>query len=213
MAHGGKSRCVTQKLLLATGNTGKVREYRELLQGIPFILTTPSQEGLQEEVAETGSTFAENALIKASHYARSSGILALADDSGLEVDALGGEPGVQSARYAGPEATDPERVAFLLAKLKEVPWEKRTARFRCAIALVWPTGDQETVEGSCEGYITYKPQGSNGFGYDPIFYLPELGKSFAEVDAAAKNGLSHRGRAAHRAAELLHKLSKASKLG
>ncbi len=204
---------MTQKLLLATSNAGKVREYREVLQGIPFILTTPSQEGLQEEVAETGSTFAENALIKASHYAGSSGILALADDSGLEVDALGGEPGVQSARYAGPKATDPERVAFLLAKLLEVPWEKRTARFRCVIALVWPMGNQETVEGSCQGYIAYKPRGSNGFGYDPIFYLPELGKSFAEVDAATKNGLSHRGRAAHRAAELLRKLSEVYKIG
>ncbi len=202
---------MTQKLLVATTNPGKLREYQELLKGVPFLLTTPPQEDLQEEVAETGITFEENALIKARHYARASGILALADDSGLEVDALGGEPGVLSSRYAGPKATDPERVAFLLAKLKGVPWEQRTARFRCVIALVWPSGTEETVDGSYLGYIAREPRGANGFGYDPVFYVPELGKTFAELDPTAKNRLSHRALAARKATERLRGLGAAPK--
>ena len=189
--------------MLGTSNAGKVHEYRQLLEDIPFTITTPASENIAGEAQETGSTFEENALLKARYFARASGLLTLADDSGLEVDALGGEPGVQSARYAGPKATDQERVAFLLAKLKGVPRERRTARFRCVIALSWPSGAEETVEGSSEGFITFQPRGYNGFGYDPVFYSPEAGKTFAELDMETKNRLSHRGRAAGKAAERL----------
>ncbi len=201
---------MTPKLLLATSNAGKAREYRVLLAEVPFTITTPAEENLGGAAEETGSTFEENALLKARHFARRSGLFTLADDSGLEVDALGGEPGVRSARYAGPEATDQERVAFLLTKLEQIPWEQRTARFRCVIALVWPSGAEETVEGSCEGLISFRSKGYDGFGYDPVFYVPELGKTFAELDTATKNRLSHRGQAARKVAERLRSLDKAA---
>lgn len=191
------------KLLLATNNPGKMAEYRTLLEGLPLSMTTPAQEGVDGEPEETGATFEENALLKARHYARATGILTLADDSGLEVDALNGEPGVRSARYAGDGATDAERVRFLLAKLKGIPWQRRTARFRCVVALVWPGGAEETFEGSKEGYIALEPRGRNGFGYDPVFYAPELGKTFAEVEPEVKNRWSHRAEAAHKAAQRL----------
>ena len=207
---GGQRVTAAARLLLATGNPGKVREYRELLEGIPFTITTPAQENVTGVPEETGSSFEENALLKARYYARASGILSLADDSGLEVDALGGEPGVRSARYAGPQATDQERIAFLLEKLKGVPWEQRTARFRCVIALVWPSGAEETMSGSYEGYVTSQPIGYNGFGYDSVFYAPKVGKTFAELDPATKNRLSHRGQAARKAAKLLRSLSQAT---
>ena len=197
------------RLLLGTNNPGKVREYRELLQGVPFTITTPASENLAGEVDETGATFEENALLKARHFAQASGLLTLADDSGLEVDALNGEPGVRSARYGGPGLTDEERVTLLLSETSEVPWELRTARFRCVIALVWPSGDEATVEGSCEGYIAYEPTGTNGFGYDPVFFYPDLGKTFAELDSAAKHRLSHRGQAARKAVERLRSPSAA----
>lgn len=157
------------KLLLATNNTGKVHEYQSLLTGIPWELTTPKQQGIQLEVEETGSSFEENARLKALAFARASGLLTLADDSGLEVDALNGEPGIRSSRYAGEGASDADRVNFLLNKLKDVPEEKRTARFRCVIALAWPDGRIEYFTGTCEGSITFTPKGEEGFGYDPVF--------------------------------------------
>ncbi|HIC93340.1 MAG TPA: non-canonical purine NTP pyrophosphatase, partial [Anaerolineae bacterium] len=156
------------KLLIATNNPGKLREYEELLAGLPLELTSPAREGLSLEVAETGESFAENARLKAVAYARASGLLTLADDSGLEVDALSGRPGVHSARYAGEGADDEERYRLLLEEMRGVPWEKRTARFRCVIAIATPEGEVRTAEGTCEGIIAFEPRGEHGFGYDPV---------------------------------------------
>jgi XTP/dITP diphosphohydrolase len=193
------------KLLLATNNRGKVQEYRDLLAGIPCELVTPAQIGLKLEVAETGSTYQENARLKAEAFAKASGLPALADDSGLEVDALDGEPGIRSSRYAGEGAKDTDRVHYLLNKLKNVPPEKRTARFRCVIALAFPEGKTVFYSGSCDGSITLSPRGNAGFGYDPVFYFPELKKTMAELPAAVKNQISHRARAAQEARKVLEK--------
>ncbi|MEE8163099.1 MAG: XTP/dITP diphosphatase [Anaerolineae bacterium] len=194
------------KLLIATHNPGKIEEYEELLAGLPLELTYPAQEGLDIEVAETGASFAENARLKAAAYARASGLVALADDSGLEVDALGGEPGIHSARYAGTGASDKERYRLLLEKLREVPWEERTARFRCVIAVATPGGQVHTAEGICEGIIAFAPKGEHGFGYDPVFYLQEYGKTMADLPPETKNKISHRARAVQRAREILEEI-------
>jgi XTP/dITP diphosphohydrolase len=191
------------RLLLATNNAGKAREYKSLLEGVPFELVTPAEVGITTEVAETGKSFEENAIIKAATLALESGLLSLADDSGLEVDALGGEPGTLSARYAGENASDADRVSYLLAKMQGTPQEKRQARFRCVIAIANPQGEVELCSGQCEGVIALEPRGKRGFGYDPIFYLPELGKTMAELPLEIKNKISHRGRAAARAREVL----------
>ena len=191
------------KLLLATNNQGKVHEFQYLLQGIPFELMTPAQLGLELEVAEIGDTYKENARLKALAFAQASGLLSLADDSGLEVDALNGEPGLRSSRYAGERAKDTDRVSFLLAKLKDVPPEKRAAHFRCVIALAWPDGRVKYCYGKCDGTITFAPRGNEGFGYDPIFYFPEFGKTMAELPAEIKNRVSHRAPAAQEARKLL----------
>ena len=164
------------RLLLATTNRGKAAEYEALLKGLDFELVTLDQVGINQAAPEDYSTFEENARSKAEFYSALSGLITLADDSGLEVDALNGEPGVRSSRYAGETATDAERVDFLLNKLRQIPLEKRTARFRCVIAVAIPGGKTVTFEGKCEGQIALKPAGENGFGYDPIFYLPEYGK-------------------------------------
>ena len=194
------------KLLLATGNPAKVREYSLLLQGTPFPLTTLADEGIDTNIDETGATLEENAQLKAVAYAALSQSLVAADDSGLEVDALGGEPGPLSARYAGETASDQERIAFLLSRLHGLPWEKRSARFRCVIAIASPSGKTQLCEGECNGYITYEPKGDQGFGYDPIFYLPELGKTMAELSLEEKNQVSHRAKAARKALEFLEHL-------
>ena len=191
------------KLLLATKNRGKAREYARLLQGIPFELTDLAEEGIDIEVSETGATFEENAALKARACASCSRLIALADDSGLEVDALGGEPGVRSARYAGEGVSDRERIDFLLSKLVGVPWEERAARFRCVIAIATPEGEVDLCPGECRGIIAFEPKGENGFGYDPIFYLPELGRTMAEFTMEQKNEISHRGQAARRARRIL----------
>lgn len=183
-----------------------MREYSSLLAGISFQLVSPAQVGINTDVEETGNTFEENATLKANEYAAMSGLMSLADDSGLEVDALDGEPGVYSARYAGQDATDADRVNYLLAKIKDVPWEKRTARFRCVIAITLPDDKIELCYGTCDGYITYAPKGTNGFGYDPIFYLPELNKTMAELTLEEKSSVSHRGKAALQAHKLLMSL-------
>ncbi len=196
----------TKKLLIATHNPGKLREYAALLDGLPLTLTTPTQEGLSLEVAETGETFAENAALKALAYARASGRLTLADDSGLEVDALDGAPGVYSARYAGPEASDADRYRLLLRRLADVPQERRTARFRCAVALATPQGDVQIADGTCEGVIGFAPRGAHGFGYDPVFYLPTHGQTMAELPPEVKNQLSHRAQAIRAARPLLQAL-------
>ncbi|MCZ6866125.1 MAG: XTP/dITP diphosphatase [Dehalococcoidia bacterium] len=193
-----------QKLLLATRNPSKARELAQLLGELPFKLISLEEAGISETVEETGSTFEENAVIKAKAYVSLSGLLTLADDSGLEVDALGGRPGVLSARYGSPELSDEERLDLLLQELKDVPWEKRTARFRCVIALAWPSGEVRTVEGIVEGVIQYKPEGFNGFGYDPIFHLPDRCCTTAQLPTTEKNLISHRGQAA-RAAEAILK--------
>jgi len=191
------------ELLLATQNRGKAREYRHLLAGIPYRIITPAEAGITAGVAETGATFEENAVLKATTLAAASGRLTLADDSGLEVDALGGAPGVNSARFAGPGASDAERISLLLKKLKDVPEAARAARFRCVIAIAAPDGRVELASGESRGFITRAPQGTHGFGYDPVFYLPEPGKTMAELLPREKNKISHRARAAARARELL----------
>ena len=195
------------KLLLATNNTGKVKEYRSLLQGVPFELVTPKEMGIPMDVEETGITYEENARLKACALAGESGLLTLADDSGIEVDALAGEPGVMSARYAGENASDAERVNFLLAKMKDIPKEKRTARFRCVIAIAPPDGQVEFCYGECEGVIIFEPQGAKGFGYDPVFFFPERGKTMAELPIEIKNQISHRGLASQKARLILNKIA------
>jgi XTP/dITP diphosphohydrolase len=186
------------KLLLATNNQGKIHEFRNLLKDCGVELVTPSHLGLKLDVREDGRTYEENARLKAVTFASASGLLTLADDSGLEVDALNGEPGIRSSRYAGDGARDSDKVAFLLSKLKDVPLEKRTAHFCCLIALVYPHSTPEYFSGRCDGLITTRPRGANGFGYDPVFLFPELNLTMAELPEEVKNNLSHRARAAQK---------------
>jgi XTP/dITP diphosphohydrolase len=195
------------KLLLATTNKGKIDEYRYLFRGLPFILVSPVEEGIDIDVDEKYSTFEENARHKAVEYALHSGMLTVADDSGLEVDALNGEPGVMSARYAGEGATDDDRVKYLLNKLEGVPWEKRTAHFTCVIGIADRKGIAETCTGHCHGIIAMEPAGLNGFGYDPLFYLPEFEKTLAELTSEIKNNVSHRADAARKARPFLNRLA------
>ena len=194
------------KLLLATSNRAKATEYKSLFRGLGYELVTPADEGIDISVDETGHSLEENAALKAAAFATASKLLTMADDSGLEVDALGGEPGVLSARYAGEEASDRDRVNYLLSRLKGVPWNERRARFRCVIAVTTPDGLPELCCGECRGFITFEPRGEQGFGYDPIFYLPQLGKTMAQLPLALKNKLSHRGQAAAKAAKVLERL-------
>lgn len=195
------------KLLLATSNPGKVMEFKELLAGCTAELVIPVDTGLKLKIEENGVTYAENARLKASAWAKATGLLTLADDSGLEVLSLGGEPGVMSARYAGDHASDAERVAFLLEKLKDVPEGRRQACFRCVIALSYPDGAGYLCEGRCDGVIISGPRGNNGFGYDPVFLFPEYGKTMAELSPGLKNMVSHRGKAAAQAKKILERLA------
>ena len=194
------------KLLLATNNQSKVHEYRNLLRDVAYELVTPAEQGITITVDEVGGTFEENARIKATAYAAESQLLSLADDSGLEVDALGGEPGPLSARYAGEGASDTERINYLLARMEDIPWEERAARFRCVIAIAMPDGEAELCCGECRGFITTTPKGEYGFGYDPIFYLPGMEKTMAELSLTLKNQISHRGQAAREAGRVLERL-------
>ncbi len=191
-----------RKLLIATNNRGKLAEYLELLKGLPFELTWPEREGIELEIEEEGSSYRENASLKALAWARATGLIALADDSGLEVDALGGAPGPLSARYGGLKS-DKEKYELLLREMEGIPWEKRTARFRCVIALAFPDGRVYTFEGVREGFIALEPRGEHGFGYDPIFFIPELGKHMAELPLEEKNRISHRAQAARKLREFL----------
>ncbi len=193
------------KLLIASANRGKVSEFRSLLDGLDIQLLSVQDAGIPGDVEETGSTYEENARLKAVTCAAQSSLLTLADDSGLEVDALGGEPGVRSARYAGEGATDVDRVAYLLRKLEGVPVERRGARFVCVIAIATPEGDVTFCRGECPGSIVTEPRGERGFGYDPAFLFPELGVTMAELPPEVKNRLSHRGRAAGKAREVLER--------
>lgn len=190
-------------LLLATTNEHKLNEFRVIFRELPFTLLSLRDLQIDLDVEETGTTFAENAILKARTYAQMADMLALADDSGLEIDALGGAPGIYSARFAGRETTYAERFRLLFARLQDMPLSERTARFRCAIALAEPSGYTRVVEGAIEGLITDPPRGENGFGYDPIFLVPEFGKTTAELAPAEKNRISHRGRAAEAARRLL----------
>ena len=192
-----------EKLLIATRNPGKFNELSAILDGVPFTLVSLTQAQVDEDVEETGSTLEENATLKAVTYARLSGLPTLADDSGLEVEALGGEPGPLSSRYAGEQATDAQRIAFLLKKLENIPEERRNARFRCVIAIARPSDPVELYTGECHGTIISRPRGSSGFGYDPVFLLPELGKTMAELSPQEKNRVSHRCIAARKAAAAL----------
>jgi len=182
-----------QIIVLATKNRNKVAEFEKLLQGYPVTITSLADYGPLPPVVEDGATFDDNAYKKSSHYARVLGLPALADDSGLVVDALDGAPGVRSARYAGEEATDEDNVRKLLEEMAGK--QDRKARFVCVLSLATPGGPALTWEASCEGEITEEPRGGGGFGYDPVFYSPELGKTFAEASMEEKNAVSHRGRA------------------
>ena len=239
------------RLLIATRNPGKMLEYSELLRDLPFELVSLDEAGVTEEVEETAQTFHENAALKAVTYASLAGMMALADDSGLEVDALGGDPGVHSARYgedlhtglptsnwsraplsqrviggisSRPQTTKPmsdqDRVTLLLDNLKDVPWERRTARFRCVICIARPAEDDgidiaasvpgsvlASVVGAVAGMIQYEARGEDGFGYDPVFYLPSYGLTMAQISLEEKNRISHRADAAGRAQTVLQKLS------
>lgn len=185
------------KLLIATRNPGKVKEFADMMAGWADEWLTLSDAGVDFEVEETGTTFQENAVLKARTYARAAGLMTLADDSGLEVDALDGAPGVYTARYGGPELSHEERYQYLLKQLKNVPAPQRRARFRAVLALADPQGEiLLTVEGICPGMIAPAPRGSFGFGYDPIF-IPDGqgGRTMAELPPHQKHPISHRGRA------------------
>jgi len=192
------------KLLLATNNAGKLEEMQVLLRSESVELLVPRDLGISLDVAETGSSYLENATLKARAFAQASGLLALADDSGLEVDALGGKPGLYSARFAPQEgANDADRRAYLVEQLLSFPqpWQ---ARFVSVIVLAKPQGTLRDVQGSCHGVIIPEERGSNGFGYDPIFFIPEMGKTMAELSMEEKNQISHRARAMGKAIPFLH---------
>jgi XTP/dITP diphosphohydrolase len=184
-----------KRLVVATANPGKLREFRSLLAGLPYELISLVELGL-ESPAETGSSFLENATLKARHAATSSGFAAVADDSGIEVDALGGAPGIHSARYAGADASASANNAKLMRALKGVPLDARRARYRCALVLIEAADTAPMVaQAAWEGFILDVPRGCGGFGYDPYFWLPELDKTAAELGSEEKNRLSHRGKA------------------
>ena len=186
------------EIVLATHNRHKLLEFRRLLVRLPVRWLALTDLRIDAEVAERGTTFANNAAHKAREYCRLSGFPALADDSGLTVDALGGRPGVRSARYTGPGATQAEQWQRLLHEMRAVSWEQRGAQFRCALALARPGHPKlATAEGICTGLIALQPRGADGFGYDPLFYLPEHAATMAELTPVQKDRISHRGRAAH----------------
>jgi len=190
-------------LLIATNNIGKVAEIKALLAGLDLTLLTPHDLGLNLDVSEDGQTYAENASKKALAFAQAGGIAALADDSGLEVDALDGQPGLHSHRFCPiPNATDADRRRYLLERLhgKPRPW---TAHFRATVAIAAPAGKVQLADGRCDGEIIPQERGSNGFGYDPIFLIPELGRTMAELGMDEKNRLSHRARAIQNAIPIL----------
>lgn len=189
-----------KKIVFATGNAGKMKEIREILKDLGIPVMSMKEAGVKTEIEEDGTTFEENAVIKAKAIAsllpcKEEEIVVLADDSGLEIDALNKEPGIYSARYMGEDTPYPVKNRQLIKRLENVPPEKRTARFVCAIAAIFPQGDIATTKGVIEGKIGYEERGENGFGYDPIFYLPDMSKSTAELTAEEKNAISHRGNA------------------
>ncbi|HEX7005160.1 MAG TPA: RdgB/HAM1 family non-canonical purine NTP pyrophosphatase [Trueperaceae bacterium] len=182
------------KLVLATRNRGKIEEFRRALEPLGVELRSALDTDLGPAPEESGSSYEENALIKAAHATHVTGLVALADDSGLEVDALGGGPGIYSARFGG-RLSEGERIAHLLQKMKNVPEGERSAKFRCVLVLAGPNGRVRSFEGSCEGRILPGPRGERGHGYDPVFWSPDLGKTFAEATTEEKEAVSHRGQA------------------
>ena len=182
------------KVILASKNAHKLTELSEILSQLGFEIALESEYGLDIDVDETGTTFEENSFLKADAVMRASGLPVLADDSGLMVDCLDGAPGVYSARY-GNKNSDAERIAYLLENMKDVPQQQRTAKFVCVITCLWPDGRKIVARGECPGVILNAPQGQGGFGYDPVFYLPERGKTYAELRPEEKNAISHRARA------------------
>lgn len=190
------------KIIAATNNANKVREFREILND--FEIITQKEAGVDIEVEETGTTFEENSYLKAKAIYDATGLPVIADDSGLEVDALGGEPGVYSARYGGEGLDDNDRMMLLLENMKSIPDGKRSARFVCVITMVSDEGSF-SVRGECEGEIAWEPAGENGFGYDPVFYMKEFGKTTAQMSPEEKNAISHRGKALRKFAENLKK--------
>ena len=196
-----------RRLLVATRNAGKVVEFADMLAALEVSWLSLDDVGITAEVAETGSSFLANAALKARTYATMTGLLTLADDSGLEVDALDGAPGIYTARYGGPGLTPIQRYQHLLSQMNEVPWAQRSARFRCVIAIsVKGEGLLASAEGVCEGMIATEPSGSGGFGYDPIFFLPALRQTMAELPARKKHTISHRGRALQAIEPVLRKI-------
>jgi len=195
------------QIVIASSNTGKIREIQSLLQELPIEWIPQSEFDIQD-IEETGKTFIENAIAKARHASKLSGLPALADDSGLVVDALNGAPGVYSARYAGKDATDEERNQKLLEEMKDVPKEERTACYHCVLALVEYEDDPIPLicHGIWEGSILFEPRGNNGFGYDPIFYVPSRNCSAAELSSAEKNSMSHRGQVTDQLLEVFHEM-------
>ena len=207
-----------RRLVIATNNEGKLREFERLLDGCGFELVTPRQLGVAFDPEEKGSSYEENATIKALEAARLTGLPALADDSGLEIDELGGRPGIFSARYAGGDRTDPglsemERCRIVLTELVGVPEERRGARFRCVVVLATPRGDLHSADGQWEGRIAHEPRGEHGFGYDPIFIVADSGLTSAELTRSQKDMISHRGQALTKMREVLRKMADADPSG
>ena len=194
-----------RRLIFATGNEHKMVEIREILGELPVEILSMKDVGIKADIVENGNTFEENALIKAKEVCKLAGEMVLADDSGLEIDYLNGEPGIYSARYMGEDTSYHIKNQNLIDRLEGVPDEKRTARFVCAIAAAFPDGRSFVVRGTLEGIIGYEERGTNGFGYDPIFYLPERGVSTAEIPPEEKNSISHRGNALRKMKELLER--------
>ncbi len=192
-----------KRLIFATGNVNKMLEIKEILGELPVEILSMKEAGIEADIEENGSTFEENALIKAKEICKLAGEMVLADDSGLEIDYLNGEPGIYSARYMGEDTSYSIKNKNLMDRLAGVPDEQRTARFVCAIAAAFPDGRSFVVRGTIEGMIGYEERGKNGFGYDPIFYLPEKGVSTAELSSEEKNSISHRGNALRKMRELL----------
>lgn len=193
------------KIIFATGNAGKMREIRDIMADLDVELLSMKEAGIKLDIVEDGKTFEENALIKARAICKLAGEMVLADDSGLEIDYLNKEPGIYSARYMGEDTSYHIKNKSLIDRLEGVPDEKRTARFVCAIAAVFPDGKELVVRGTVEGIIGYEEKGENGFGYDPIFYLPERGCTTAELTPEEKNSISHRGNALRLMKELLER--------
>ncbi len=192
-----------ERLIFATGNADKMKEIRMILADAGYEILSMKEAGIDVDIVEDGSTFEENAIIKAKAISKIAGCVVLADDSGLEVDAMDGAPGIYSARFEGVDTPYSVKNKIIMDRLEGLPEEERTARFVCAIAAAWPDGRVITKRGTIEGRIAHKPAGDNGFGYDPIFFVPEYGKTTAELDPEEKNKISHRGKALRMIKEVL----------